>query len=184
LPSLSGAGDGFGAKVTVTPGVFAGAPLTRSTTRVMRCTHNCVAVGAPNARSYQISSADAGAVLRVAETASSAAGSTTVWSVRSVGPIISAGAGFAVLGSGQAAVRGRGGRKLAVVTVHRRALTIHRPHSRGGTAPARAWACPIAAFPGGPPPRCSAVITLRGSGTLHLPAAAGKVRVVVVVRRG
>jgi hypothetical protein len=184
LPSLSGAADGVGAKVIVKPGVFAGAPLTRSTTRVMRCTHRCVAVGGRNARSYKISSADTGAVLRVAETASSAAGSTTVWSVRSIGPIISARAGFAVLGSGQAAVRGRGGDKLAVVLIRRRVLTIRRPRS-SGRGPAHAWACPLAGALGGPPPPCSAVITLRTSGTLRLPSsAAGRVRVVVVEGRG
>jgi hypothetical protein len=184
LPSLSGGQAGFGAEVVVKRGVFAGAPVTRSVTRVMRCTHKCVAVGAPNARTYKISAADAGALLRVIETASSASGSTTVWSTRSVGPITSTGAGFAVLGAGQAAVRGRGGRKLAVVMLRRRVLTVRRSRASGGT-PARAWACPIAGPPGGPPPRCSAVITLRGSGTLHLPGApGGRVRVVVVVGRG
>jgi hypothetical protein len=184
LPSLSSAADGVGAKVIVKPGVFAGAPLTRSTTRVMRCTHSCVAVGTPNAHSYKISSADAGAVLRVAETASSAAGSTTVWSVRSLGPITAAGAGYAVLGAGQAAVRGRGGHKLAVVLIRRRVLTVRRPRS-SGRGPAHAWACPLSGARGGPPPPCTAVITLHNSGTLRLPSsAAGRVRVVVVVGRG
>ena len=183
LPSLSGGGDGFGAKVTVKPGVFAGAPVTRSVTRVMRCTHNCVAVGAPNAHSYKISAADAGAVLRVVETVSSAAGSTTAWSARSVGPITSATAGFAVLGSGQAAVRGRGGRALATAMLHRGTLTIHRSRS-SGQAPAHAWACPVAGVPGGAPPRCSVVITLRRSRSLRLPSVfGGRVRVVVVVGR-
>jgi hypothetical protein len=183
LPSLSGGSGGVGAKVTVRRGVFAGAPVTRSVTRVMRCTHNCVAVGAPNARSYKISAADAGAVMRVIETASSASGSTTVWSARSVGPITSAHAGFAVLSAGQAAVRGRGGRALAIATLHRRVLTIHRPRW-SGRAPARAWACPVAGVTGGAPPPCTAVITLGGSATLHLPSAfGGRVRVVVVVGR-
>jgi hypothetical protein len=183
LPSLSGGRAGLGAKVIVKPGVFAGAPVTRAVTRVMRCTHNCVAVGAANARTYTISAADAGAVLRVTETASSASGSTTVWSARSVGPLISLNAGFAVLGSGQAAVRGRGARTLAVVLVHRRVITIRRPRS-SGRAPARAWACPVAGVTGGAPPRCTAVITLRDSGTLRLPSGgAGRVRVVVVVGR-
>jgi hypothetical protein len=182
LPSLSG-GGGVGAEVTVRRGVFAGAPVTRSVTRVMRCTHSCLAVGAPNARSYKISAADAGAVLRVIETASSASGSTTVWSARSVGPITSSSAGFAVLSSGQAAVRGRGGRALASAMLHRRVLTIHRSRS-SGRAPARAWACPVAGVTGGAPPRCTAVVTLRGSETLHLPSAfGGRVRVVVVVGR-
>ena len=62
LPSLSGGQDGVGAKLTVKGGVFAGAPVTRAVIRVMRCTHNCVAVGAPNTRTYKISAADAGAV--------------------------------------------------------------------------------------------------------------------------
>ncbi|MGZ4233015.1 MAG: hypothetical protein ACXVUE_19120 [Solirubrobacteraceae bacterium] len=181
LPSLSGGGDSVGAKVTVTRGVFAGAPVTRSITRVMRCTHRCVAVGAPNARTYKISSADAGAVLRVTETASSAAGSITVWAVRSVGPITSVRAGFAVLGMGKATLRGRGGRTLAVVVRHGSVLSIRRPRSSGR---ARAWACPIAAVPGGPPPRCSAVTGLLGSGKLRLPSGAGgRVRVVVVATR-
>lgn len=184
LPSLSGGGDGFGAKVTVKRGVFTGAPVIRSLTRVMRCTHSCTAVGAPNARTYKISSADAGAVLRVIETASSVSGSTTVWSARSVGPVTSANAGFAVLGSGRATVRGRGGRALAIAIVRGRALTIHRSRS-GGRAPARAWACPVAGVTGAAPPPCTTVITLRGSGTLHLPSAVrGRVRVVVVAARG
>ena len=183
LPSLSG-GGGFGANVTVTRGVFAGAPVTRSVTRVMRCTHSCTAVGAPNARTYKISPADAGAVLRVIESASSASGSTTVWSARSVGPVTSANAGFAVLGSGHAAVRGRGGRALAVAILHGRVLSIHRPRSRG-RAPARAWACPVAGVTGGAPPSCMAVITVRGSRTLRLPSTfRGRVRVVVVAARG
>jgi hypothetical protein len=183
LPSLSG-GGGFGANVTVTRGVFAGAPVTRSVTRVMRCTHSCTAVGAPNARTYKIWPADAGAVLRVIETASSASGSTTVWSARSVGPVTSANAGFAVLGSGHAAVRGRGGRALAVAILHGRVLSIHRPRSRG-RAPARAWACPVAGVTGGAPPSCTAVITVRGSRTLRLPSTfSGRVRVVAVAARG
>ena len=182
LPSLSG-GGGVGTKVTVRRGVFAGAPVTRSVTRVMRCTHNCVAVGAPNAHSYKISAADAGAALRVIETASSASGSTTVWSAGSVGPITSAHAGFAVLSSGQATVRGRGGRALAIAMLHRRVITIHRSRA-SGPAPARAWACPVEGITGGAPPRCTHVITLRGSGTLHLRSAfSGRMRVVVVVGR-
>ena len=163
--------------------VFAGAPVTRAVIRVMRCTHNCVAVGAPNARTYKISAADAGAVLRVTETASSAAGSTTVWSARPVGPITSRNVGFAVLGSGRAAVRARGGKTLAFATLRGHLLTLRRSRA-GRQARARAWACPVAGATGGPPPRCSAVIGLRGSGTLRLPAGfAGLVRVVIVIAR-
>ena len=181
LPSLSGGGGNVGAKVTVKPGVFAGARVTRSVLRVMRCTHSCVAVGPPNARTYKISVADSGAVLRVTETASGAAGSTTVWSARSVGPITSVRAGFAVLGTGKATLRGRGGRTLAVVVRHGSVLSIRRPRSSGR---ARAWACPIAAAAGGPPPRCSAVIGLLGRGKLRLPSdAGGRVRVVLVATR-
>ena len=55
--------------LTVTGSVFAGAPVTGAVTRVMRCTHKCVAVGAPNTRTYKIRAADAGAVLRITETA-------------------------------------------------------------------------------------------------------------------
>ncbi|MGZ4330960.1 MAG: hypothetical protein ACXVXL_23510 [Solirubrobacteraceae bacterium] len=198
LPSLSASRSVVGAKVIVKRGVFGGATVTRTVTRVMRCTHSCVAVGAPNARTYKISARDVGAVLRVFETASSGAASTTVWSARSVGPIRSSNAGFAVIRSGQATVRAAAARTLAVVRattpavvgaragtgVRARQLEIRRSGSARGT-PARAWACPIAGVPGGPPPRCSAVITLRGSGTLRLPnGAGGTVRVVVVVGRG
>jgi hypothetical protein len=181
LPSLLG-GGGVGSRVTVRRGVFAGARVTGSVTRLMRCTYNCTAVGAPNARTYKISAADAGAVFRVIETASSPSGSTTVWSARSVGPITSTNAGFAVLGSGRAAVRGRGGRRLAIATRGRRVLTIHRAQPGGR---ARAWACPVAGVAGGAPPRCTAAIALRGSGTLRLPSSfGGRVRVVVVAARG
>jgi hypothetical protein len=127
---------------------------------------------------------DAGAVLRVAETVSSRGVSTTFWSSRSVGPIRSAHAGFAVFGSGRVAVRSARGLTLAVVRTYERELKIRRVGS-GATTLARTWACPVTLTSGGPPPRCSAVITLRVTGTLRLPSAAGgKVRVVVVLSRG
>jgi hypothetical protein len=190
LPELSGRAS-VGANVTIKSGAISGASAGNSVVRVMRCTQTCVAVGARNARRYKISDADIGAVLRVMQTASNGGGSNTLWSGSSIGPVTSASAGFAIVGSGRATIRAANGHSLALASVasaasaraHHAAhgLEVKLRHARGRV---RAWACPVTSSRGGAPPRCSPAITFTGTGTLRLPAGVGgKLRVVVVSDR-
>jgi hypothetical protein len=190
LPEVSGRAS-VGSNLSIKSGAFSGAPASSAVVRVMRCMQTCVAVGARNARSYKISAGDIGAVLRVTETASNGGGSNTVWSGSSIGPVTSASAGYAIVGSGHATVRAGNGRTLALASVSSAASarahhSAHGPEVklRNARGRVRAWACPVSSARGGAPPRCSPAITFTGSGTLRLPAGAGgKLRVVVVSSR-
>jgi hypothetical protein len=86
-PRISAGPARVGKTLTITPARWAGGPLRGKVTRLMRCTKRCVPVGQPNLRHYRITRADVGAVLRVRAIASTAAGSTVVWSARSVRPV-------------------------------------------------------------------------------------------------
>jgi hypothetical protein len=86
-PRISAGPARVGKTLTITPARWASGPLRGKVTRLMRCTKRCVPVGQPNLRHYRITRADVGAVLRVRATASTAAGSTVVWSARSVRPV-------------------------------------------------------------------------------------------------
>jgi hypothetical protein len=193
LPLISTSPGRVGDTVTMTPGTWSGPVVTSDTTELMRCTNVCVPRGAPNDRTYTIADGDLGAILRVRETASNAGGSTTVWSARYVGPVVSAQAGAAVLTSGVTRLRNAQGRTLALAKLSRATaaaakakakakrpkVTLRRPAKVKGKLVA--WACPATISAGATPPPCSAKVTLRRSATLTLPpSTAGKVRVVVV----
>lgn len=87
---------------------------------MMRCTNVCTvaAVLSEANPTYTVVAADAGAVLRVAETAANATGHTSVWSFWFVGPVGStAVAAGTIAGGSQAALRNDHGRALAYAQV-------------------------------------------------------------------
>ena len=69
-------------------------------------------------------------------------------------------------------------------SVHGRVLKLRRLRAAHGR-PLKAWACPVAQPPHGPPPACTHVVIVRNRPvTLKLPPTMhGKVRVVVVLAR-
>jgi hypothetical protein len=165
----------------------------------MRCTSACTPVGAANASSYVIATADVGAILRVYETASNDGGRTSVWSSGYVGPITSDDAGSSVLGASAAQVLNAHGQPLATASfgaavfhaqlaaAARRGITrtVSVRRVRGVKGSLKAWACPVSPGPGGAPQACSRSVRLRGTATatMALPAGStGRVRVVVVRR--
>lgn len=189
LPLIAGSGR-VGDQVTMTPGTWSGPVVTSDVTELMRCTNVCVPRGAPGEGTYTIAAGDLGAILRVRETASNAGGSTTVWSARYVGPVVSAQAAAAVLTGGETRLRNAQGSTLAVAKLssvvaakaRRPKVKLRRPAKVKGKLVA--WACPATVGAGATPPPCSAKVTLRRTATLDLPpSTARKVRVVVVRSR-
>ena len=196
-PTLSQDAGKLGDRLKIAPGTWSRGAVV--TTRVMRCTKVCLPVGVPNARTYTVSPADLGAILRVRETASNAGGQAVVWSTRYVGPVISAQAGAAGLSNAPTALRNSSRRTLAFAQVSQvavitgpggrkakqargRSITIRR----GGNVigPLTVWACLVSDGPGAGPPLCTAAVSLRKTATLHLPSSgSGQVKVVVVRRR-
>jgi hypothetical protein len=188
LPLISNSPGRVGDTVTMTPGTWSGPVVNSRTTELMRCTNVCVPRGAAGT-AYTIADSDLGAILRVRETASNAGGSTTVWSARYVGPVVSAQAAAAVLTSGTTRLRNAKGSTLALAKLSaarasaakakRAKVTLRRSPKVGGELVA--WACPATISAGATPPPCSAKVTLRKAATLSLPpSTTGKVRVVVV----
>jgi len=185
LPLISNSPGRVGDTVTTTPGTWSGPVVTSRTTELMRCTNTCVPRGTA---AYKIADGDLGAILRVRETASNTGGSTTVWSARYVGPVVSAQAAAGVLTSGETRLRNAQGSTLALAKLSSArtaarakgaSVRLRRPAKVGGRLVA--WACPATIGAGATPPPCSAKVALRRSATLKLPpATAGKVRVVVV----
>jgi len=195
-PRLSAGPGRVGDKLKVSAGAWTGSPLQGDLTQVMRCTNTCVPAGPSNVPSYKITPADVGSVLWLKETAWNAAGSTVVWSARSVGPIRSVSSAAVVLSRGQTALRNSRGATLAFASVSSlppngnfgrlrsasRVLRLRR--ARGILGQVSAWVCSAAGTVGGRPPNCTSRISLGARTTVRLPASmTGKVR-VVVVRRG
>ena len=193
LPVMSADPGVVGDTVTVTGATWTGPTVTADVTQMMRCTNACVAVGGANASSYTLAAADLGAILRVRETASNAGGSTVLWTSTYVGPVTSVAAGFALVGSGQAAVRNVDGDPLATAQLNATSVaadvhvaraagrSVKLRRARGVQGPLHAWACPAVVPSSGPPPPCTKPVALAEKAALRLPATmTGKVKVVVV----
>jgi hypothetical protein len=197
LPAISADPGRVGDTVKVTRGTWTGSPLRSDVIRVMRCTNTCVAVGPSNPTRYTITPADIGSSLWVQETVSNGGGSAVVWSPRSVGPVVSVSSAAVVLSSGQTAVRNSRGETLAIARISSstRASIRGRPsrarprvldlrRAGGVEGKVTTWVCQVAGKLGGPPPRCTARVSLGARASIRLPASmTGAVR-VVVVRRG
>jgi hypothetical protein len=195
VPVVSSDPGRVGDVLSLTRATWGAGALTGDTTQWMRCTNACAAVGSPNAAAYTITAADLGAVIRIREIASNTAGSTEVWSINYVGPVPSAAAASAVLGSGtRVFLRNARGAVIAVAQLTAlaaaadsgqrspaRIVKLRRARGLHGTL--QAWACPVAGTRGRPPPACSARTALRSAATIRLPAGTtGRVRVVVIRR--
>jgi hypothetical protein len=196
LPDLSADPGRVGDTVKITRGTWTGSPLRSDVIRVMRCTNTCVAVGPSNPRRYTITPADIGASLWVQETASNAGGTAVVWSPRYVGPVASVSSAAVVLSAGQTAVRNSRGEALAIARISSstqasirtrasrtrpRVLDLRRAGGVNGKV--TAWVCQVAGKLGGPPPKCTARVSLGARASIRLPASmTGAVRVVVVRR--
>jgi hypothetical protein len=163
---------------------------------VMRCTNTCVPTGPSNARRYTIKAADVGSVLWVKETATNGAGTATVWSAASVGPVRSASSAAAVVSGRQTALRNSRGATLAFATVSppapngdfgglrsaSRIIGLRR--ARGVAGPLWAWVCAVNGTTAGSPPKCTRRISVAARANLRLPASVtGTVRVVVRLGR-
>jgi hypothetical protein len=200
LPALSTDPGQVGDVLSIIDGTWSGPALTADTVQLIRCTNTCANDGSPNVTSDTIANSDLGALLMLRETATNAGGSVTVWSARYVGPVTSAAAGAAVLGSGQTAIRNSQGQTLAtartgaaataeVLTPNarraerpRRSVTLRRARHVTGTL--TAWACQVKLTRTGEPGPCTAKVKLTGPRRLRLPRSMrGRVR-VVVVRKG
>jgi hypothetical protein len=194
-PQISADPGRVGDRLTITAGTWTGSPRPTVLTQVMRCTNTCVPAGPSNAHAYTIKAADVGSVLWVKETATNVAGTTLVWSARSVGPVRSASSAVAVLSGHQAAVLNSQGAALAFASVSSpspngdfgrlrsasRVIGLRR--ARGVSGPVWAWVCAVSGTVGGSPPKCTSRISLGVHATVRLPASmTGKVRVVVVRR--
>ncbi len=205
LPLISTDPGNVGDALTITPGVWSGPALGTDTVQLMRCIVTCSQDGQANPTGYTIATADLGAILRVLETATDAAGSASVWSARYVGPVISAAAGTAVLKAAasinvkntqgrtlataqlQSAVAGPAAQISAYAAVRSPAAQpaarmVKLRRARGLTGKLSAWVCPIPVG-SAPPARCTAKTAVRSAGTIKLPASMkGQLRVVVVRR--
>jgi hypothetical protein len=197
LPDISADPGRVGDTVKVTRGTWTGSPLLSDVIRVMRCTNTCVAVGPSNLTRYTITPADISSSLWVQETVSNAGGTAVAWSPRSVGPVASVSSAAVVLSAGQTAVRNSRGDALAIARISSstgasargrasrarpRVLDLRR--AGGVKGKVSAWVCPVAGKLGGPPPICTARVSLGAHASIRLPASMrGAVR-VVVVRRG
>ncbi len=198
LPDVSADPGRVGDTVKITRGTWTtGSPLLSDVIRVIRCTNTCVAVGLPNPSRYTITTTDIGSSLWVQETATNAGGTAVVWSPRSVGPVVSVSSAAVVLSAGQSAVRNSRGEALAIARIssparasgrarasraRQRVLDLRR--AGGVKGKVTAWVCQVAGKLGGPPPRCTARISLGARASIRLPASmTGAVR-IVVVRRG
>ena len=197
LPDISVDPGRVGDTVKVTRGTWTGSPLLSDVIRVMRCTNTCVAVGPSNPTRYTIAPADIGSSLWVQETVSNAGGTAVAWSPRSVGPVASVSSAAVVLSAGQTAVRNSRGAALAIARIS--SSTGASPRGRASRARPRVldlrraggvkgkvtvWVCQVAGKLGGPPPGCTARISLGVRASIRLPASMpGAVR-IVIVRRG
>ena len=194
-PQISADPGRVGDTPAITAGRWTGSPLQGDVTEVMRCTNTCVPAGPANVKRYAIKPADVGAVLWVKETAANAAGTTVVWSARSVGPVRSTSVASVVLAGGQFALRNSRGAALAFASIESRSPSGDRGRLRTGSrvlglrrarevgGPLSAWVCSVVGTAGGPP-KGTARISLGARATVRLPASmTGEVR-VVVVRRG
>jgi hypothetical protein len=195
-PQISAGLARVGTRLKITPATWTGSPLLSTVTQVMRCTNTCVAAGPANASSYTITPADVGSVLWVRQTVSNVAAGAVVWSAQPVGPVVSSSSAAVVLSGGQSPVRNSSGTALAFARITplsaasdaRRSRAVSRVlglrRARGVSGRVTAWVCPVAGNVGGPPPRCTAQISLGARASVRLPASmTGKVR-VVVIRRG
>ena len=196
LPQISADPGRVGDTVKVTRGTWTGSPLRSDVVRVMRCANTCVAVGPSNLTRYTIDPADIGSSLWIRETATSAGGSATVWSARSVGSVVSVSSAAVVLSTGQTALRNSRGATLAIASIGSVSATADagraRPGSRvlelrrarGVSGSVTGWVCSVAGVLGGPPPECTARIALGAHASVRLPGSIrGRVR-IVVVRQG
>ncbi len=195
-PQISAGPGRVGATLKITRATWAGSPLQSSVTQVMRCTNTCVAAGPPNVARYTITPADVGSVLWVRQTVWNLAGSAVVWSARSVGPVVSSSSAAVVLSAGQTALRNARGATLAFARISLVSAASDARRSRGGSrmlglrrargvsGQVTAWVCSVAGKLGGPPPSCTARVSVGAQASVRLPTSmAGRVR-VVVVRRG
>ena len=197
LPDVSADPGRVGDILRITRGTWTGAPVGSDVIRVMRCTNTCVAVGPPNPTRYTITPADTGSSLWVQETASNAGGSAVVWSPRSVGPVVSVSSGAGVLSAGQTTVRNSRGDALAIARIgspagasargpasRARPRVVELRRAAGVKGKVIAWVCRVAGKLGGPPPACTARVSLGAHARIRLSASiSGAVR-IVVVRRG
>ncbi|HTU86086.1 MAG TPA: hypothetical protein VMF57_10960, partial [Solirubrobacteraceae bacterium] len=134
--------------------------------------------------------------LWVREIASSAKGSTVVWSSRAVGPVTSPSSAAVVLAGGRTALRNSRGAALAFAAMSSIAPTDDAAPARaasrmlalrralGVTGRVTAWVCQAVRATPGVPPRCTRRVSLKSRVTVSLPEwMRGAVR-VVVVRQG
>jgi hypothetical protein len=208
LPTIGADPGHVGDTLTIGAGVWTGPAVATDVIELMRCLAACQPISGFSGSHYMIASADAGAVLRVRETATNAGGTTVVWSSWYVGPVISASSGVAALTAGAGApvaVRNANGRALAFAQVAL-ASTPHalmagdtsgrRPAAtprvvrirRAGsiTGKLRVWVCTVRpAKQSGAPAACTAAVLISGkTGQVRLPATmTGKLRVIVVRQR-
>ncbi|MBJ7331664.1 MAG: hypothetical protein JHC95_17345 [Solirubrobacteraceae bacterium] len=190
LPRLTGTPT-VGQTLTATAGTWMN-PTTSRTLRFHRCTTSCAVVGTAGATTYALTSADAGAKIRVSEVAIGPAGTVTAWSATMLGPVRSSSSSFATLSVGSSAtlVSG-GGQSVGVASVSGSALrakaaTVTPVVTLRASARLRgrwkAWACPVQA-PGAEFVPCTKAVTLRAGRKARLTAPAGKRLQVVAVRR-
>ena len=199
LPTLAQDPGHVGDVLATAPGTWSAPTPSSDTLQMMRCTNTCAAVATLTGThpTYTIVAADAGGVLRVAETAVNASGRTSVWSSWFVGPVGSTVVAAGTLaGSAQVALRNDRGRALAFASIAggvgaagdltpmlatsvspprgvgqglpTLVLRIHAAH--GITGRLVAWVCPVALGHGGAPLPCTAKISLTGSATIRLPS--------------
>jgi hypothetical protein len=207
LPTIGADPGHVGDGLTITPGTWTGPSVLTDNVELMRCLATCRPISGFSGTAYTIASGDAGAVLRVRETASNAGGATVVWSSWYVGPVTSAASGAGTLSgqsSGLVAVRNAGGHPLAFAQLT--ATSPLQPHtardaSRGRAASGprvvrisrakhitgklRAWVC-TAQTPHRGAPACTSKVLISGdTGQVRLPGSmSGKLRVIVVRLRG
>ncbi|HEY4098390.1 MAG TPA: hypothetical protein VGM33_22890 [Baekduia sp.] len=197
-----------GVTVTATPGVWSSA--TEITTKVLqwwRCKPVCVEIANGGATDYTITSADAGAILRVSETATGPGGTLMLWSPTWIGPVQSSTTGARTFSAGTSGLVRAGGVAVASASVGRvaaaasvaRAAAVRKKPAASGSAKAgpvrvtlwrrgpasrllKAWACVTRPALDDRQP-CTKAVALHARTVLKLTVAKGQRVLVVVARR-
>jgi hypothetical protein len=196
-----------GVTVTATPGVWSAA--TEITTKVLqwwRCKPVCALIANGGATDYPITSADAGAILRLSETATGPGGTLMVWSPTWIGPVQSSTTGARTFSAGASGLVRAGGVAVASASVGRvagaagvaRAAAVKKPAASGSAkagpvrvtlrrrGPAsrklKAWACVTRPALDDRQP-CTKAVVLHARTVLKLTVAKGQRVLVVVARR-
>jgi hypothetical protein len=114
-PTISGTST-VGSALAATTGTWSGTPPPGYTYQWFRCTTSCAAIPGATASSYTVTSADGGAKIAVAVTATNAAGSTTVESTQ-IGPITESGPTTAQVHAALAKVLKPSGKTAAIKAI-------------------------------------------------------------------